>query len=233
MEKKLTKAQRKDRRNRSLCKLVKENDLYAENRLLLENEGLIVQVASSIELLYDIDINNWGGVEKEDIIQEGRIAMLRAAQTYDEDGDVKFSTYAYTVMENAMKDLCRKGISAFEKRMIDSGLAQVFLDDEPWNPTDGEDDVLLAEKIKSSDNPDPTGNLAVLHVMLEKMRNRLAELPARERRLLSFHFGLGALDCRTISETAAYFHLTEKYISIIEKGALAKLREGMNDGKIV
>ena len=233
MEKKLTKAQRKDRHNRELCKLVKENDLLAENRLLMENEGLIVQLASKIEVLYDIDINNWGGVEKADIIQEGRIAMLRAAQTYDEEGNVKFSTYVYTVMENAMKDLCKKGVSAFEKRMIDSGLTQVFLDDEPWNPADGEDDVLLAEKIKSSDNSDPTGNLAVLHVMLEKMRNRLIDLPVRERRLLSYHFGLGTLECRTIGETAAYFHLTEKYISIIEKGALAKLREGMNDYKIV
>lgn len=38
MEKRLTKAQRKDRRNRNLCKLVKENDLCAENRLLMENE---------------------------------------------------------------------------------------------------------------------------------------------------------------------------------------------------
>lgn len=108
MEKKLTKVQRKDRRNRELCKLVKENNLLAENRLLMENEGLIVQLATRVEVLYDIDINNWGGVEKADIIQEGRIAMLRAAQTYDEEGDVKFSTYAYTVMENAMKDLCKR-----------------------------------------------------------------------------------------------------------------------------
>ena len=169
MEKKLTKAQKKDRRNRELCKLVKKNDLYAETRLLMENEGLIVQLASSMEIIYDLDINRWGGIEKEDIIQEGRIAMLRAAQRYDVDGDTKFSTFAYKVMKNAMKDLCKKGVSAFEKRMIDSGLTQVFLDDEPWSPTDGEDNVLLAEKIKSSDIPDPTGDLAVLHVMLEKM----------------------------------------------------------------
>ena len=92
----------------------------------MENEGLIVQLASRVEVLYDIDINNCGGVEKADIIQEGRIAMLRAAQTYKEDDTVKFSTYAYTVMENAMKDLCKKGISAFEKRMIDSGLHRFF-----------------------------------------------------------------------------------------------------------
>lgn len=59
-------------------------------------------------------------------------------------------------------------------RLLDNE-SQYLLTHESWNPTDGEDDVLLAEKIKSSDNPVLTGNLAVLHVMLEKMRNRLID----------------------------------------------------------
>ena len=42
MEKKLTKAQRKDRRNRELCKLVKENNLLAENYVKDINEHLKV-----------------------------------------------------------------------------------------------------------------------------------------------------------------------------------------------
>lgn len=36
-----------------------------------------------------------------------------------------------------------------------------------------------------------------------------------------------------VSETAAYFHLTEKYLKIIEAGALKTLRDGMNDGEII
>ena len=80
---------------------------------------------------------------------------------------------------------------------------------------------------------DPTGNLAVLHVMLEKMRNRLKLLPARERRLLAYHYGLGVSEAKSISETAAYFHLTEKYARAIEIHSLERLREMMNDGKIV
>ena len=38
---------------------------------------------------------------------------------------------------------------------------------------------------------------------------------------------------KTISETAAFFHLTKKYLRAIENHALAKLKDGMNDGKIV
>ena len=65
---------------------------------------------------------------------------------------------------------------------------------------------------------DSTGNLAVLYVMLEKMHNRLVLLPKRQQRLLAYHYGLGLLDCNTISENAAYFHLTEKYVEEIEQG---------------
>jgi len=44
---------------------------------------------------------------------------------------------------------------------------------------------------------------------------------------------LGTLECKTISETAAYFHLTEKYVSVIEADALKTLKNVMNDYKIV
>ena len=57
----------------------------------------------------------------------------------------------------------------------------------------------------------------MLHVMLEKMRNRIKLLPDRERRLIMYRYGLSVLECKTISETAAFFHLTEKYAAEIEK----------------
>ena len=48
-----------------------------------------------------------------------------------------------------------------------------------------------------------------------------------------YHFGISSLEFKSVSETAAYFHLTEKYLKIIEAGALKTLRDGMNDGKII
>ena len=80
---------------------------------------------------------------------------------------------------------------------------------------------------------DPTGDLAVLHFMLEKLHNRLKLLPARKQRILMYHFGISSLEFKSVTETAAYFHLTEKYLKIIEAGALKTLRDGMNDGKII
>ena len=229
MESKLTKAERKDLRNRKLCALARKNNLEAQTRLLCENEGLIMQLAKSKEVAHELDINHYGGIELDDILQEGRFAMLEAAKAYDIDGNVKFSSFAYTVMKNAMSDLCRKGDSSFERKLSDNGIVQVFLDDEPVDS----DGIPVCEKVQDGCEHDPVGNLAVLHVMLEKMHNRLQLLSARERRVLAYHYGFQTLKMESIEETAAYFHLTENLIAALEKDALAKLRDGMNDGKII
>jgi RNA polymerase sigma factor (sigma-70 family) len=219
---------RQDKRNRELCKKIKKNDLDAETRLLAENEGLLKSLTSTSEMVKAMEDAKYGGIELDDILQEGRIAMLRAAQNYDENAGAEFSSYAYASMKNALTDLCRKGLSAFEKRMIDSGLTRVFLDDQPLD----KDDVKISDR-NSLEWHDPTGNLAVLHVMLEKMRNRIKILPDRERRLIMYRYGLSVIECKSISETAAFFHLTEKYAAEIESKTLKMLKDGMNDGKIV
>ena len=229
MERKLTKAERKDRNNRELCILAKQNDLRAQTELLLENEGLIMQLAKSLEIMHDLDVNHYAGIELDDIMQEGRFALLEAAKSYDVTSATKFSTFASVVMRNAMSDLCRKGDSSFERQLADHGIVLVFLND---NPVD-EDGVPEAEKVRDGKGRDPVGEEAVLRVMIQKMRNRLELLPARERRLLMYRYGIQSLEYKTIAETAAFFHLTENYLRLIEKRALGVLREGMNDGKIL
>ena len=225
----MSKTERKDKRNRELCFLAKQNDLRAQTELLLENEGLVVQLAKSLEILHDIDIHHYGGIELDDLLQEGRFAMLEAAKSYDVTSGTKFSTYAAVVMKNAMSDLCRKGDSSFEKQLADHGIIQVFLDDDPVD----EDGIRVAEKVSDSRERDPVGDEAVLRVMIQKMHNRLELLPTREQRLLMYRYGLQSLQFKTIAETAAFFHLTEKHMRIIEDRALRTLREGMNDGRIV
>ena len=229
MEGRITDIDEIEKRNRELCRLVKQNNLFAQTELLLINEGLISQLARNLEVAHDLDINHYGGIELDDILQEGRYALLEAAKGYDENADAKFSTFAYTVAGNAMRDLCRKGDSSFERQLVNHGIVQVFLDD---NPVDG-DTLSVAEKIQDGRIHDPVGDEAVLRVMIQKMHNRLEVLPPRERRLLMYRYGIESLEYKTIAETAAFFHLTENYLRLIEKRALDVLRESMNDGKIL
>ena len=229
MERILTKAERKERRNRELCVLAKQNDLCAQAELLLANEGLVMQLAKSLEIIHDLDINHYGGIELDDILQEGRFALLEAARSYDVTSDTKFSTYASVVMKNAMNDLCRKGDSSFEKQLVNKGLVLVFLDD---NPID-EDGIPECERVSAGRVRDPVGDEAVLRVQIQKMYNRLDRLPVREQKILNYRYGLISKEEKSISETAAFFHLSEKHMQNIEENALGKLKDGMNDGKII
>lgn len=47
---------------------------------------------------HDLDVNHYGGIELDDLLQEGRLAILEAAVSYAVNSDTKFSTYASTVM---------------------------------------------------------------------------------------------------------------------------------------
>ncbi|MCR5767180.1 MAG: sigma-70 family RNA polymerase sigma factor [Lachnospiraceae bacterium] len=208
-----------------MCHRIKENDLSSETRLLLENEGLIVQIANMIKNRRNV--NSSDGIDDADLIQEGRIAMLTAAKVYDEGKNAKFSTFAFEIIKNAMTDLCDHCQSTFERHMEAAGLTRLFLNDPDVTES------TLYPRGTDVQWKDSTGDLAVLHIMLEKLHNRLVLLPAREQRILMYHFGISALEFKSVSETAAYFHLTEKYLKIIETGALKTLRDGMNDGKII
>ena len=58
-------------------------------------------------------------------------------------------------------------------------------------------------------------------------------LSERERKLLAYHYGLGNYEVKSLPEVATYYTLTEKHIRTMEKKALAKLKDMMNDGKVI
>lgn len=216
-----------DEFNRRMCRKIKNNDLLAENKLLMANEGLIVGLADEIVKKFGIDYTLANLYEKDEIVQEGRMAMLTAAKKFDETRGVKFSTFAYEVMKNAMIDLCEKGVSTFARKLEADGITLLYLGDK------GSTEQALYGRGSDVHYQDPTGNLAVLHVMLEKMHNRLKLLPPRLQRFLTYYYGIGTIEAKSISEAASYFHLSENYARKLEKQGLDKMREMMNDGKIV
>ena len=54
---------RQDKRNRELCKKIKQNDLDAETRLLAENEGLLRSLTSTSEMVKAMEDAKYGGIE--------------------------------------------------------------------------------------------------------------------------------------------------------------------------
>ena len=125
-------------------------------------------------------------------------------------------------------DYIRKNAARYELKMINNRFTRVFLNDDPVDDAGAP----IIEKYGKGDK-DPTGNLAVLRVMIEKMKNRLLKLSPRKYRLITYLYGLGTQKERTPAEAAEHFHLAERYLRSLMRKTLKELKNGMNDGEII
>lgn len=81
--------------NEKLCAAYQSGDTHALDLLVEQNAKLVTAVASSIGYR--------GKLEFEDLMQEGNIALIRAAQTYRPDKGCSFSTFAWKIIERKLK----------------------------------------------------------------------------------------------------------------------------------
>jgi len=66
------------------------------------------------------------GMDRDDIAQELRIAIIKAAKGFDEDRGVIFHTYLHTAMVNTLRTLISRG----QRQQIDLSLETTVTDDE-------------------------------------------------------------------------------------------------------
>ena len=148
-------------------------DEAARARLIERNLRLVVYIARRFENT---------GVNIEDLISIGTIGLIKAVGTFKSDRNIKLATYASRCIENEILMHIRK---------IAGQKAEVSLD-EPIN-TDWDGNELLLSDVLGTD-----GDI-VMRPMEEDaeqqlLREALARLPERERRIVSLRFGLGGKD---------------------------------------
>ena len=68
-------------------------------KLILENQNLIYKVLNDLVVCNKL---------KEDLFQEGIIALIKAVDTYKNNMNIKFSTYAYKCIYNYLVDKLKK-----------------------------------------------------------------------------------------------------------------------------
>lgn len=219
---------RQENRNRHLCVRIKDNDLNATACIVKENEKLIRSVIKDVDNGAISTVLSISNIDQDDLMQVGSLAIIDAAMSYDDDRSINFSTYAYKVMRNALMDYIRKNSARYELNMIHKGFSRVFLNDEPVD----DDGVPIIEKYGNG-GKDPTGNMAVLRVMIEKMKNRLLQLSPRKYRLITYLYDLETQEERSEAETAEHFHLAGRYLRSLKRKTLEELRDGLNDREIV
>ena len=217
-----------------LARRVREhNDPVAREQMIQANLRLVVNIAKRYAK---------GGVSLADLVAEGNLGLLRAVEEFKPDAGVRFSTYAYMAQQvtkwrravrqleetlsrqPTLEEVAQKlRISPKKAAMIAQGIKAVN------SPTQmaSEESQALGEMLDSQPGGEffeDQGNAALV-------REVVSQLPQRERKILTYRFGLDGYQGppRTLKQVGVMIGLTRERVRQLEKGALTKLHELMED----
>ncbi len=152
-------------------------------------------------------------VKKEELISVGSIGLIKAAESFDTNKNVKFSTYASTCIKNEMLMFLRSSLRAVKEVSLDETIA-------------GGDNLKLEDLLGTDAD--------VVWDIVEKQENRklleemLTHLPKQEQEIVNYRFGLKGYPEKTQKELAHLMGLSQSYISKVEKRILTTMRKKIN-----
>lgn len=217
-----------------------EKDVFCltVEELIIDNIPLIKHVAS-----------NFYNVPFEDLLQAGKLGILRALKNYRQDGTVKFSTYAYDYIFGEMYDFVmkerkikvskemirlakkiettRNALTLKMKRIPTYEEIGTFLEMSPF-------EVMTAININSDpmsldSNCEEERDLYETIPVVEKislddritLQSGIETLPLSEQKILEYRY----FEDLTQSETAKRMGMTQVMVSRYETKGLKRLRE--------
>mgnify|MGYP001696722828 FL=1 len=86
-------------RERELWRLCREGDAAAREELIVAYRPLVFWIAGRLRAAPSL---------KQDLVQEGMLALIRAADRFDPDRELRFSTYAYHRIHGQMVNLLER-----------------------------------------------------------------------------------------------------------------------------
>ncbi len=143
-------------------------------------------------------------LSREDVVQEGMIGLLEAAQRFDETRGCQFSTYAVPWIRKYVLKAIRH--------------------EEPYTylSSVNEDDMILADAIPDT-RPSVEDNV-MAHDTEEEVAARLDVLSTLEHYIIIHHYGLLGCEEMSLTAIAQELHKSQTTIQTARLRALAKLR---------
>ena len=182
---------------------LKQGNRAALDSLLEQNLGFLQQSANTMA----VKANHTELTE--DLIQEGRIGLMEAAERFDPERGTAFLTYAGFWIKKRMQEYL---IDLFRHRAI--SLQEITnLEDSGVQDFSGNGYVQSPEAI------------LLRKERMEELYQGIRAISDRDRTYLFYRYGFpDEPENRTLKETAAHFHLSQSRAKSTEKKALEDLR---------
>ena len=190
--------------NEELCASARRGDAGARTELVENNLGFIRKTANEL-WSSQRELNSALLLDREDLVQEGALGLLRCVDTFDPESGGKFLSYAAPAVRNAMLDSIRERSRTFEAQNIGS---RISLESSAHDGTRYTPEQLYLERES-----------------FEELHAALGRIEPREWGYIEYRFGFDDEDTeRTLTQTARHFHLSESRARATERQALDDVR---------
>ena len=185
-----------------------DDDKNSRRILVERNLRLVVYIAKKFENT---------GVGIEDLISIGTIGLIKAANTFRPDKNIKLATYASRCIENEILMYIRKS----------GNIRSELSFDEPLSTDWDGNELLLSDVLGTEEN-------TALHDIEQDEERKIifdavAGLAPREREIIELRFGLSGGREMTQKEVADALGISQSYISRLEKRIIDRLRDEIKD----
>ena len=160
-------------------------------------------------------------VEMEDLISIGTVGLIKAIMSFDKEKKSKLGTYAARCIENEIlmyfraRKKCSREVSIYEPLGTDKEGNEISLLD-----------IIEVEQTDIIDNMQTSEDILHLQEYIDR------KLDGREREILLLRYGLRGQKELTQREIGEKLNISRSYISRIEKKALQKLKNALEESSL-
>lgn len=209
-----------DKEEQELAEKIKIGDAMALEKLTKANLKFVVTLAHQYR-------NR--GLREDDLISEGNIGMMYAAQRFDGKKGVRFVVFAAPYIRKAMEEAIKEQSTLYklpknEKNKYEKIRSRALSIDQPV-PV-GSNNNFTLQHILENENAKQTDDLLNQDILSNEIQKGLDVLNEREKRIITYIYGLTGSHY-TMAEIAEEMGLKRERVRQIRDKALRKLHRKM------
>ena len=188
--------------------LAKQGDLSARNVLIERNLRLVAHIMKKYYAQT---------ADQEDLISIGTIGLIKGIETFDPSKGARLATYAARCVENEILMYFRSQ----KKSAQDVSLSDLI--------ETGADGAALSLMDVVAEEEDLLETVSTRERILQVRKAVEERLDDREKQVICLRYGLGGNDPQRQREVAKTLGISRSYVSRIEKRALEKLQQALQN----